>query len=102
MAATYALVSLPLQGFASSDESEALSSLRATASDATLVPYPVPAFRIGTLDALVQHADDLAKLDSACRAMVQKSADSLRSLFPDNADKVAQQQTVNDSALISA
>jgi len=96
MAATYALVSLPLQGFASSDESEALSSLRATASDATLVPYPVPAFRIGTLDALVQHADDLAKLDSACRAMVQKSADSLRSLFPDNAEKVSQQQTVND------
>ncbi|KXJ89192.1 V-ATPase subunit C [Microdochium bolleyi] len=96
MSATYALVSLPLSGFDSGNEADALSSLRATVADATLVPYPVPGFRIGTLDALVQHADDLAKLDSACRGMVQKSADSLRSLFPDSPDKVAQQQTVND------
>ncbi|RYP08058.1 hypothetical protein DL764_002135 [Monosporascus ibericus] len=96
--ATYVLLSLPLSTFDTGDKDEALSSLKATISpdNGTVLPFSVPNFKIGTLDALVQQADDLAKLDSVCEALVAKVADSLRTLLDDDGDQMARQQVVND------
>jgi V-type H+-transporting ATPase subunit C len=86
--AKYILISLP----------STLDSLKATVADnGTVVPFTVPNFKIGTLDALVQQADDLAKLDSACEALVAKVGDSLRSLYDGDEDEAAEQKMVNDS-----
>lgn len=86
--AKYVLISLP----------STLDSLKATIGDnGTVVPFTIPSFKIGTLDALVQQADDLAKLDSACQALVAKVSDSLRTLYDGDDQKAAEQKVVNDS-----
>lgn len=97
--ATYALLSLPLSTFDSSDREDALSSLRATVGNdnGQVQPFSVPKFKIGTLDALVQQADDLAKLDNACATLVGKVADSLNTLLDGDTSKIADYQIVNDS-----
>jgi len=94
----YMLVSLPTSISPSNDKDEALSALQSTvASDSvTVLHFKIPEFKIGTLDALVQQADDLAKLESSCEAVVAKVGDSLRSLLEGDEDKIAQQKTVND------
>jgi len=80
MSTKYALVSLPLGIFDSSDKEEAVASLSATIlpENGNVRPFNIPDFKIGTLDALVQQADDLAKLESTCAAVVAKVADSLK------------------------
>ncbi|KAL7628244.1 Vacuolar ATP synthase subunit C [Parahypoxylon ruwenzoriense] len=94
----YALLSLPLSTFDTGDKQEALDSLKTTIKpeNGTILPFPVPNFKIGTLDALVQQADDLAKLGTACEGVVGKVGDSLRSLYEGNEDKASQQKMVND------
>ncbi len=97
---TYALLSLPLSTFDTGDKDEALDALKATIKpdNGTVLAFSVPNFKIGTLDALVQQADDLAKLDSSCETLVAKVADSLRTLLDDDKEQIAKQQFVNDSA----
>ncbi|KAK0666220.1 putative vacuolar ATP synthase [Cercophora samala] len=92
--AQYILVSLPLRVF----DDDPLKSLAATVGrdNGEVLPYPVPSFKIGTLDALVQHADDLTKLNGACEAAVAKVADSLKGILDGDEDLVAQQKIVND------
>lgn len=97
MATKYVFLSLPLDAFDSSDKDEALSSLKAIVSDSgSAFPYNIPNFKIGTLDALVQQADDLGKMEGACAGVVSKVADSLRSLLGGDEDKIAQHKKVND------
>lgn len=98
MAPTYILVSLPTSISPSNDHDEALAALRSTISteNGIVLPFKIPDFKIGTLDALVQQADDLAKLDISCEAVVARTGDSLRGILEGDADKVAQQKTVND------
>lgn len=98
---TYALVSLPTSITPSSHHDEALEAVRSTisADNGTVLPFKIPDFKIGTLDALVQQADDLAKLESACEGVVARTGDSLRGILEGDAEKVAQQKTVNDSQL---
>ncbi|KAK2047045.1 V-ATPase subunit C [Colletotrichum somersetense] len=98
MSTKYALVSLPLGIFDSSDKEEAIASLSATISpeNGNVRPFNIPDFKIGTLDALVQQADDLAKLESTCGVVVAKVADSLKSILDGDEDKISQQKMVND------
>ncbi|KAF6810935.1 V-ATPase subunit C [Colletotrichum sojae] len=98
MSTKYALISLPLGIFDSSDKEDAVVSLSSTIppENGTVRPFNIPDFKIGTLDALVQQADDLAKLDSTCQAVVAKVADSLKSILDGDDDKIAQQKMVND------
>lgn len=95
----YMLVSLPTSISPSSDKEEAFTALRSTVSGDSIavLPFKIPEFKIGTLDALVQQADDLAKLENACEGVVAKMGDSLKSLLEGDEDKIAQQKTVNDS-----
>ncbi|KAH8735422.1 V-ATPase subunit C [Ilyonectria robusta] len=98
MSTRYALLSLPLGTFDSSDRSGAISTLSATVSpdNGTVVPFNVPDFKIGTLDGLVQQADDLTKLEASCQAVVAKVADSLRTVLDGDDDRIAQYKMVND------
>jgi V-type H+-transporting ATPase subunit C len=95
----YLLVSLPTSIVSSSDKEQALQALSSTISkdNGSTNAFPIPTFKIGTLDALVQQADDLSKLNHACEGVVQKMADSLVGILDGDEDKVAQQKTVNDS-----
>lgn len=91
----YILVSLPLRIF----DDEPLATLASTVGrdNGETLPFPIPSFKIGTLDGLVQHADDLAKLNGACEAAVAKVADSLTGILDGDEDKAAEQKMVNDS-----
>lgn len=91
----YILVSLPLRIF----DDDPLTALAATIGrdNGETLPFAIPPFKIGTLDALVQHADDLAKLNAACEAAAAKVADSLKGILDGDEEKAAQQKMVNDS-----
>lgn len=95
----YAVVSLPLRIFDSDDKEGALSSLRATVNpdNGTVQPFPIPGFKIGTLDALVQQADDLAKLDAGCESVASRVAESLKTILDGDEEKLEQHKIVNDS-----
>jgi V-type H+-transporting ATPase subunit C len=91
----YILISLPLRIF----DEDPLTALAATVGrdNGETLSFSIPSFKIGTLDALVQHADDLAKLNAACEAAVAKVADSLKAILEGDEDKAEQQKMVNDS-----
>ncbi|MCJ1401868.1 Vacuolar ATP synthase subunit C [Xylographa trunciseda] len=95
---TYLLVSLPTSISPSNDHDEALTALRSgvTTDYGTVTPFPIPEFKIGTLDALVQQADELAKLETSCEAVVAKVGDSLKAILEGDESKISQQKTVND------
>ncbi len=90
----FILVSLPLRIFDSTDQEDVLASLGAKipADSGTALPFPIPEFKIGTLDALVQQADDLAKLDGGCAGVVARVADSLKGILDGDEDKAEQQK----------
>ncbi|KAM0437447.1 hypothetical protein ACHAPT_001809 [Fusarium lateritium] len=92
MSTKYALLSLPLGVFDSSDREDAISSLRGTISsdNGSVLPFSIPDFKIGTLDALVQQADDLAKLEASCQVVVAKVGDSLKNVLEGDEDRIAQ------------
>jgi V-type H+-transporting ATPase subunit C len=96
----YMLVSLPTSISPTNDTEEALNDLRSNVADnGNVQPFKIPEFKIGTLDALVQQADDLTKLEAFCQAVVARVGDSLRSLLEGDGEKIAQQKVVNDSRL---
>ncbi|KAF2654369.1 vacuolar ATP synthase subunit C [Lophiostoma macrostomum CBS 122681] len=94
----YLLVSLPTSISPSSHADEALEALRSTVTNdvGSTYAFAIPTFKIGTLDALVQQADDLAKLESACEGVVSKVGDSLRNILDGDDERVQQQKTIND------
>lgn len=98
---TYFLVSLPTSISPSGDTDEALTALRSavTGDNGTTYPFPIPEFKVGTLDALVQQAEDLAKLEQGCRGVVDKIADSLNTLLDGDQEKIQQQKVVSDRML---
>lgn len=98
-AQTFFLVSLPTSIAPSGDRDEALTTLRSAVStdNGTTYPFAIPEFKVGTLDALVQQADDLAKLEAGCKSVADKIADSLRSLLEGDEEKLQQQKVVENS-----
>ncbi|KAL5349359.1 Vacuolar ATP synthase subunit C [Pseudogymnoascus australis] len=93
----YILLSLPTSIAPSNDKADALSALSSTIGDnGAVAPFKVPNFKIGTLDALVQQADDLGKLESACEGVVAKVGDTLRTILDGDEAKIGPQKTVND------
>jgi hypothetical protein len=100
----YLLVSLPTSITPSNHAEEALAALSKTVTSdvGSTSAFAIPNFKIGTLDALVQQADDLAKLNAACEGVVNKVGDSLRTILDGDDAKVQQQKTINDSMSGSA
>ena len=94
----YLLISLPTSISPSNDREEAFAALQANIpNDSTVTPFKIPEFKVGTLDALVQQADELSKLESTCQAVTSKVGESLRSILEGDEEKISQQKTVNDS-----
>ncbi|KAK3330269.1 hypothetical protein B0H66DRAFT_543279 [Apodospora peruviana] len=93
-ATRYLFVSLPSRIF----DDDPFSALSATIGrdNGDIHQFPIPSFKIGTLDGLVQHADDLAKLNSGCEAVVSKLDDSLLAILDGDEEKAAHQKMVND------
>lgn len=101
MTTTYALVSLPITAFDTGSKEEAAASVKETIGQiGNAVAFRIPDFKIGTLDGLVQQADDLAKLEANCHNVVTKVADSLRSILGGDAERLTSYKMVNDSALL--
>ncbi|OAL50441.1 ATPase, V1 complex, subunit C [Pyrenochaeta sp. DS3sAY3a] len=94
----YLLVSLPTSISPSNHADDALTALRSTVTNdnGTTFPFAIPNFKIGTLDALVQQADDLTKLNNACEGVVAKVGESLKQILDGDEGKVQQQKTIND------
>lgn len=92
----HTLVALPATIVRSGDAEEAFQALQSTVSpDAGEISrFPIPSFKIGTLDALVLQADELAKVDQLVEAATAKAADVLRSVCEVEAEE---HKTVNDS-----
>jgi V-type H+-transporting ATPase subunit C len=93
----YLLVSLPTSITPSNHAEEALTALRntVTSDGGNTSSFAIPNFKIGTLDALVQQADDLAKLNAACEGVVSKVGESLKTILDGDEEKVQQQKTIN-------
>ena len=98
----YLLISLPTGISSTSDQEEAFGALRAGVStdNGAVTPFHIPEFKIGTLEALVKHAEELDKLESTCSAVAGKVGDSLKSILDGDEEKVSQQKMVNDSKRI--
>jgi len=98
---TWLLVSLPSSISPSGDKDEALTALKSTVTSelGTTYPFSIPTFKIGTLDALVQQADDLAKLSSVAENVVGKIGESLAAILDHDQRKIDQQKTINDSTI---
>ncbi|RPB27740.1 vacuolar H+-ATPase V1 sector, subunit C [Terfezia boudieri ATCC MYA-4762] len=95
----YILVALPATIVRSGDEDEAFNALTATVSpDAGEVArFNIPSFKIGTLDALVLQADELAKVDQQVESAVAKVADVLRNVC--EAGRAGEHKMVNDKPI---
>ncbi|XP_044714795.1 v-ATPase subunit C domain-containing protein [Hirsutella rhossiliensis] len=79
MSTKYALLSLPLGVFDSSDRDDAIAALSATVSPDN-----------------GSQADDLAKLEASCQAVVAKVGDSLRQLLNNDEERLTSYKMVND------
>lgn len=96
----YLLLSLPTSIVPSHHRDDALEAISATVNaDGSVSPFPIPEFKIGTLDALVQQAEELAKLESMCQGVVSKVGDALKGILGNDEEQIRRMKTVNDSAL---
>ena len=95
----YLLVSLPTSISPANDHDEALTALRSavTTEYGSVFPFNIPEFKIGSLDAIIGQADDLAKLEAGCEGVVGKVGDSLKTILEGDQEKLSQSKTVNDS-----
>lgn len=102
--AKYLLVSLPTSITPSHHRDDALDAVSATVApeNGSVAPFPIPEFKIGTLDALVQQADELAKLETACQAVVVKVGDALKNILEGDEAQIEKMKTVNDSTCVCA
>ncbi|EEP81087.1 conserved hypothetical protein [Uncinocarpus reesii 1704] len=97
----YILLSLPSSITPSHHREDALEAITKTISsdNGTVIPFPIPDFKIGTLDALVQQADELTKAEATCQAVAGKVGDALRSVLEGDEEQLARVKTVNDKPL---
>ena len=95
----YLLVSFPTSITQSHHRDDALDAISATVTpdNGSVAPFPIPEFKIGTLDALVQQADELSKLESSCQSVVVKVGDALKNILEGDEAQIEKMKTVNDS-----
>ncbi|KAL1973600.1 hypothetical protein VTN31DRAFT_6235 [Thermomyces dupontii] len=93
----YLLLSLPTSIVPSHHRDDALEAISATVNaDGSVSPFAIPEFKIGTLDALVQQAEELAKLESMCQGVVSKVGDALKGILGNDEEQIRRMKTVND------
>ncbi|KAL1985165.1 hypothetical protein VTN96DRAFT_8187 [Rasamsonia emersonii] len=94
----YLFLSLPTSITPSHHRDDALDAITATVSpeNGTVSSFPIPEFKIGTLDALVQQAEELGKLESMCQSVVGKVGDALKGILEGDEAQIEKMKTVND------
>ncbi|KAL4916221.1 hypothetical protein BDW62DRAFT_186668 [Aspergillus aurantiobrunneus] len=94
----YLLISLPSSITPSHHRDDALDAITTNVGpdNGSVAPFPIPEFKIGTLDALVQQADELAKVEAACQAVVGKVGDALKNVLEGDEAQIQKMKTVND------
>ncbi|KAL4872802.1 hypothetical protein BDV12DRAFT_182807 [Aspergillus spectabilis] len=94
----YLLISLPTSITPSHHRDDALDAITTTVTsdNGSVAPFSIPEFKIGTLDALVQQADELAKLEASCQAVVGKVGDALKNILDGDEAQIEKMKTVND------
>jgi V-type H+-transporting ATPase subunit C len=99
MSTKYLFVSVPSSITPSGHKDDALAALEKAAnpSNGTVLPLAVPEFKVGTLDALLQQSDELAKLGGVCHSVVSKVGETLKNVLDGDETKIAMHKTVNDS-----
>ncbi|RMZ80371.1 hypothetical protein DV738_g2833, partial [Chaetothyriales sp. CBS 135597] len=97
----YLIVSLPTSVTPSGHRDDVLSSVQKAVSSSygEVAPFNTASFKIGTLDALIQQSDDLAKLEALANLVVAKVGDTLKNIFDGDESKIAQHKSVNDKPL---
>jgi len=95
----YLAVSVPSSITPSGHKDDAIASIQKAVSSTygDVLPFAVPEFKIGTLDALLQQSEELAKLQALCHAVVSKVGDTLKNVLDGDEEKVAMHKAVNDS-----
>jgi V-type H+-transporting ATPase subunit C len=90
------LISLPTSISRSHVREEALEAIRKVigSDNGIVTPFPIPEFKIGTLDALVLQVDELGKVDANVEGAVAKVVDVLNHIVP---GQEAGHKLVNDS-----
>ena len=96
----YLLLSVPSSITPSGHKDDAIQALQKAVNESygTVLPLPIPEFKIGTLDALIQQSEELAKLEGMCESVVSKVGDTLKNILNGDEEKIAQHKSVNDSA----
>ncbi|KAJ5777302.1 hypothetical protein N7520_000548 [Penicillium odoratum] len=94
----YLLLSLPTSIVPSHHKDDALEAISKTVSpdNGSAASFPIPEFKIGTLDGLVQQADELAKLESQCEGVVAKVGDALKNILEGDEAQIERMKVVND------
>ncbi|KAJ6091810.1 hypothetical protein N7467_003779 [Penicillium canescens] len=94
----YLLLSLPTSIVPSHHRDDALQAISTTISpdNGSAASFPIPEFKIGTLDALVQQADELAKLEASCQGVVAKVGDALKNILGGDEAQIESMKVVND------
>ncbi|KAK2750332.1 Vacuolar ATP synthase subunit C [Myotisia sp. PD_48] len=96
----YVLLSLPSSIVPSHHRDDALEAISSTVSpDGSVIPFPLPEFKIGTLDALVRQADELSKIEHLCQAVVAKVGDVLENVLEGDQDQISRMKLVNNKPL---
>jgi hypothetical protein len=99
--AKYLFVSVPSSITPSGHKDDAIQSLQSAVNESygSVNALNIPEFKIGTLDALLQQSEELARLEGLCQGVVSKVGDTLKNILDGNEEKMAQHKAVNDSML---
>src|ERR1700710_1967383 len=99
MSTKYLFISVPSSITPSGHKDDGLASLQKAAnpSNGEVLSLSVPEFKIGTLDALLQQSDELAKLEGVCNSVVGKVGDTLKNVLGGDEAKINMHKNVNDS-----
>ncbi|KEF52843.1 V-type H+-transporting ATPase subunit C [Exophiala aquamarina CBS 119918] len=101
MSTKYLAVSVPSSITPSGHKDDAIAALQKAVnpSNGDVLKFNLPEFKIGTLDALLQQSDELAKLEGLCNAVVGKVGDTLKNILDGDEEKIALHKNVNDKPL---
>jgi len=95
---TYWTVSVPASG----NKADAYNILKAKLHDhADVSQFPVPEFKVGTLDSLVVISDELVKHDTAAENTVNKIVDAIRILLGNDVDQIKSNLSVSEKSVES-
>jgi V-type H+-transporting ATPase subunit C len=95
----YFVVAVPSSVAPSGHKDDVLGAIQKAAnpSNGDVSSFNVPEFKIGTLDALIQQSEELARLEGLCNGVVAKVGDALKNILDGDEEKIQMHKSVNDS-----